>query len=156
VRLTGPARIIAAATTDSVAAARDRDREAFEEAAARLAALNPEQVGLVLGAVVRSLLEELHPDGLDGDDVQAVLANCVRSAADWLPKVDPDVVTILLLGALGVHGDDGEAPPATPVDLARHAPLLIADLLAASGRDLAGYLDAAFTEIARGETQEMP
>jgi hypothetical protein len=31
--------------------------------AGQLAALSPEQVGLVLGVVVRSLREDLHPDG---------------------------------------------------------------------------------------------
>jgi hypothetical protein len=34
--------------------------------------------------------------------------------------------------------------------------LLIADLLAVSGRPLSRYLDAAFAEIYRAETIEMP
>jgi hypothetical protein len=42
------------------------------------------------------------------------------------------------------------------MDVALHAPLLVADLLSLSERRLAGYLDAAFTEIARAETVEMP
>jgi hypothetical protein len=40
--------------------------------------------------------------------------------------------------------------------MARHAPLLIADLLAARGAGPSSYLEAAFAEIARAETMEMP
>ncbi|HEV7899297.1 MAG TPA: hypothetical protein VGP31_15805 [Planosporangium sp.] len=155
-RLPAPARSIAAAVTACACAARDRDRDEFQQAAAQLAALNPEQAGLVLGAVVRSLLEDLHPDGLAGDDVQAALDRCVRSAAGWLPEIDPSVLARLLIGALGVHEPDGEAPPLGPTDVATHAPLLVADLIARSDRGIAGYLDAAFAEIARAETEEMP
>jgi hypothetical protein len=155
-RLPPAARAIAAGVTGAVAAAHARDREAFQEAAGQLAALNPEQVGVVLGAVVRSLLEDLHPDGLDGDDVQAVLERCARSAAGWLPEVDAGVLVALLIGALGVHEPDGEARPLSAMDVALHGPLLVDDLLTLSGRGLAGYLDAAFAEIARAETQEMP
>jgi hypothetical protein len=155
-RLPEPARSIAAGVTECVSAARARDREEFQQAAVRLAALNPEQVGVVLGAAVRSLLEDVHPDGLAGDDVQAVLERSVRSTAGWLPEVDPNVLVALLISALGVHQPDGESPPPSATDVARHAPLLVADLLALSRRGLAGYLDAAFAEIARAETIEMP
>jgi hypothetical protein len=155
-RLTEPARSIAEGATECVSAARARDREQFQQSTARLAALNPEQVGVVLGAVVRSLLEDVHPDGLSGDDVQAVLERCVRSATGWLPELDPNVLVALLIGALGVHQPEGESPPPGATDVALHAPLLVADLLALARRGLAGYLDAAFAEIARAETIEMP
>jgi hypothetical protein len=59
-------------------------------------------------------------------------------------------------GSDGVHDSDGEARPLSPADVALNAPLLIADLLALSGRGLAGYLDAAFAEITRAETIELP
>jgi hypothetical protein len=51
--------------------------------------------------------------------------------------------------------DDDERPPGA-AEVAAHGPLLVADLLAAAGRPLAGYLDAALAEIARAETIEMP
>ena len=155
--LPAPARAIANTVTWAVDAAQARDPGAFDEAATQLAALEPERVGLVLGAVVRSLLEELHPDGLDGDDVRAVLDRCVRAAAEWQRDVDPHVVAMLLTGALGVHqeADDKAARPG-PGQLARHAPLLVADLLAAARRPLAGYLATAFAEIERAETVESP
>lgn len=147
---------MATAVTDAVAAARAADAEAFGPAVVQLATLNPEQVGLVLGAVVRSLLEDLHADGLSGEDVQAVLERCVRSASAWLPAVEPDVIVVLLVGALGVHPAEDDPRPPVPPDVARHAPLLVADLLVAADRPLVPYLAAAFAEIARSETIEMP
>jgi hypothetical protein len=158
-----PARSIAAAVTGAVDAATARDAEAFEEATAKLAALDPEQVGLVQGNVVRALLEDLHPDGLAGEDVHDALTACVRSAVGWFPRVQPHALVVVLTGALGVHqpteaelDPDDERPPAvTAADLARHAPLLIADLLA-GGRRLAPYLAAAFADIQRSELQELP
>jgi hypothetical protein len=122
--LPAPARPIAAAAVAAVSAARQRDDEALAEAARDLAVLDPALVGLIVGTAVRLLLEDTHPEGLDGDDIRNVLERCVRSAAQWQPDVDPHVVLILLAGALGVH-DDGEAPPEPDV-LARHAALLIA------------------------------
>jgi hypothetical protein len=153
--LPGPARAIAETTTETVTAARERDLPAFEKAVGQLAALDPEQVGLVLGAVVRSLLEDLHPDGLAGDDIRNVLERCAHSALEWCPRVDPDVLLALLAGALGVHPEQDESQPPGGAAVAWHAPLLIADL-AGDGRPLAGHLRAAFAEIARAETMEAP
>ncbi|MEV4491733.1 hypothetical protein AB0K04_16635 [Micromonospora coxensis] len=150
--LPAPAREIAAAATEAVEAARVRDTEAYETATARLAAA--ERSGLVLGAVVRLLLEEVHPDGLDSDDVRQVLEQCVRAAAQWRPDVDPHVVLVLLAGALGVYDPGEDDSPPDPTALARHAPLLVADLLAMTGRPVGSYLEAAFTEIARTEHQD--
>ncbi|MFD2766726.1 hypothetical protein [Micromonospora eburnea] len=150
--LPASAREIAGAATEAVAAARDRDVEAYGPAVDRLTAAD--RAGLVLGGVVRLLLEETHPDGLAGDDVRQVLERCVRSAAQWRPDVDPHVLLVLLAGALGVYdpGDD-DAPP-DPAAIARHAPLLVADLLAAAGQPLEGYLTAAFAEVARTELHD--
>ncbi|WP_036373296.1 hypothetical protein [Micromonospora sp. ATCC 39149] len=164
--LPAPAREIARAATDAVAAARARDPEAYDEAADRLAATD--RSGLVLGAVVRLLLEETHPDGLDGDDVRQVLESCVRGAASWQLDVDPHLVLVLLAGALGVYDPSDDATPPDPATLARHAPLLLADLLAATGqpmsakgqpvsgtdRPLDGLLTAAFAEIRRTELND--
>ncbi|MGC5017577.1 hypothetical protein [Micromonospora sp. DT47] len=150
--LPAPAREIALAATEAVDAAKDRDDEAYEAAVARLAAA--ERSGLVLGAVVRLLLEETHPDGLDGDDVRRVLEQCVRSAAGWRPDVSPHVVLVLLAGALGVYNPGEDDSPPDPAAIARHAPLLVTDLIAATGRPVAGYLDAAFAEIERTERHD--
>jgi hypothetical protein len=172
----GPALAIGTAVDAAVAAAASRDPDAYGSRAAELAALPAEQTGQVLAAIVRYLLEEQHPDGLDGDDVQAVLERCVRGAAAWLPvgRPRPRTVVAVLASALGIHedgltydepgprpgGEDGYEPDAdrekapTLAEFAWHAPLVVADLLAAGGRPLRPYLDAAFTEIARAETMD--
>jgi hypothetical protein len=149
--LPAAARPIAAATDAAVAAVRDRDHEAFAEAVGDLAALDPGQVGLILGTAVRLLLEDTHPDGLDGDDVRAVLERCVRAAAGWGADADPHVQLILLAGALGVTADDGETPPA-PDALARNATLLLADLL--GPRPARDYLTGALTEIEHAQLND--
>jgi hypothetical protein len=188
--LRGPPLRIGTAISRAVDVAGDRDREAYGSAAADLVSLPAEQVGQVLAALVRSLLEDQHPDGLDGDDIRTVLGRCYRGAAGWLPREQLDASTFVavLASALGIHepgvtydeitgradGGDGTDDPwgghaygarptgavptraPTTTAYAWHAPLLIADLLAAGRRPLGGYLDAAFTDIARAETMEMP
>ncbi|MGR6322617.1 hypothetical protein Q2K19_12495 [Micromonospora soli] len=150
--LPASAREIAEAATAAVTAAGDRNIETYGPAVERLTAAD--RAGLVLGGAVRLLLEETHPDGLDGDDVRQVLERCVRSSAQWCPEVDPHVLLVLLASTLGVYdpGDD-DAPPGPPA-IARHAPLLVADLLAVTGRPLADYLTAAFAEVARTELHD--
>ncbi|WP_229071319.1 hypothetical protein [Actinoplanes sp. DH11] len=141
-QLPPPARPIAAATAVAVAAVR-----AGDEPGGDLAALDPAQTGLILGTVVRLLLEDGHPDGLAADDVRTALASCVRS---W-PAADPQVVLWLLAGALGVLDEDG-APAPKPDVLARHAIALIDDLLA--GRPVEPWLTAALGEIQRTQQGE--
>jgi hypothetical protein len=145
------ARPIAAAATAAVGAAQRRDGAALEVAVADLAALDVTQTGLILGTAVRLLLEDGHPDGLDGDDVRDVLERCVRAAAAWQPEVDPLVVLLLLAGALGVSGDE-EGPPPKPDVLARHAALLLADLLGV--RPAPPFLTAALAEIERTQLND--
>ncbi|MGI5151246.1 hypothetical protein ACQEVC_33600 [Plantactinospora sp. CA-294935] len=149
-------RAITQATVRAVEAVRAQDPDALDEAAGDLALLPAEQVGLVLGAVLRLLLEQAHPDGLAGEDVQAVLVRCARGNAGWLPGLDVGVLALLLTGALGVHQLADEAPPADPAAVARHAPLLVADLLAVTGGGAGDYLAAALSEIAVAETMELP
>ncbi|MDH2429173.1 hypothetical protein [Sphaerisporangium sp. TRM90804] len=151
-----PARAIAEAATDAVAAAGAREPEAFERAAARLAALDHEQTGLVLGAVVTLLLQDQYPSGPAADDVQALVARCARSAAAWFPGVDPHVLVMLVAGALGLHQPDGDPFPLDGVTVAHHGPLLVADLLAASGHPLSALLDAAFADIRLTQTSDTP
>jgi hypothetical protein len=148
--LPAPARPIAAATDAAVTAARAHDAAALTTAENALAAQDRIQTGLILGTAVRLLLEAAHPDGLDGDAVREVLERCVRSAVRWHPEVDPHVFLVLLAGALGVHDD--EEPPPQPDALARHAALLIADLL--GSRPLAEFLTGALDEIQRAQLND--
>ncbi|MFI7545845.1 hypothetical protein [Actinoplanes sp. NPDC049599] len=148
--LPAPARPIATATDAAVLAARNHDAEALTTAVGELAALDQAQVGLILGTAVRLLLELSHPDGLDGDDIRAVLEQSVRSAAPWQPEVDPHVVLVLLAGALGVH--DNEEPPVKPDALARHSTLLIAHLLGT--REVGEVVTLALGEIERAQLND--
>jgi hypothetical protein len=141
-----PARPIAAAATAAVDAAQRQDDAALAVAVVDLATLDPAQSGLVLGTMVRLLLEDAHPDGLDGDAVRAVLERCVRASAAWQPEVDPHVMLLLLAGALGVLEEDGSPPPKPEVS-ARHTALLLADLL--GPRPAPPFLTAALAEIER-------
>jgi hypothetical protein len=145
--LPAPARPIAAAATAGVAAVRAADHAALDEATADLAALDPARTGLVLGTAVRLLLEDGHPDGLTADDVRAVLASGVRS---W-PAADPQVMLWLLAAALGVLDEDAASPP-KPDALARHAVVLLTDLLA--GREVAPWWTAALAEIERAQLND--
>jgi hypothetical protein len=164
-----PVRAIANAVTDAVRAGAGSDAAAFADAAGRLALADPEHVRLVLGAVVRLLLEDLYPDGVDGDDLRTLIAGTVAAASPWSPGLDPGVLVVVLSGALGVHEDvrpEGEVPPDDPWDqvpprpsaaeVTRHALVLACDLLAAGGRPVRGYLETAFTEIAQQERTEQP
>jgi hypothetical protein len=148
--------VLADCSESAVAAALDQDRDTFLRATDRLAGLDAEQVGLVLGAVLRSLLEDLHPDGLASDDAQDVIVRCARAAADWFPEVDVNALVLVLSGALGLHPPDDEPVPVTPLDVARHAPLMVADLLTAGGRTFPPYLHTALAGIAVAEANDLP
>ncbi|WP_203909461.1 hypothetical protein [Rhizocola hellebori] len=151
------ARAVATALHSAVSAASRGEAEELREAAGELAGLDSEQTGTVQGMVSRMLLEEQHPDGLDGDDIRAVLEGCTRWAASWLPETDPHVLLIVLAGALGIHPEEHEGVPRpTPSALAVHAPILIAHLLSAPARELDPYLTAVFAELARNQTMEAP
>jgi hypothetical protein len=178
--LRGPARQLGNAIGRAVDAAAAGDRAEYEDATDALVSLPAEQTGILLGAVLRALLEDQHPDGLDSDDIQAVLGRCYRGAAGWLPpdRVRATVLVAALASALGIHepginepaipapaipehgtpehGTPDLAPVPTAAEYARHAPLLVADLLAAGRRPLDRYLDAAFTELSRAQTMELP
>lgn len=210
----GDAGRVSTAITGAVDAALALDAPTFQSAAVGLAALPPEQAGLVAGAVVRSLLEEQHPDGVDAEGIGTVLARCYQGASRWLPQgsVAVEALMAVLSSALGIHEpgvtyaeitgpssrpdadpldpqSDGtlvRAVPPGPLEYARHAALLIADLLitgppspgapspgalspnaassggvsaevlAAARGRLDSHLDLAFGEIARSETMEQP
>jgi hypothetical protein len=150
VEVPGPVRTLVAAVRDGVAAAGQTDAATFDEAVGWLAGLDPALVAEVLGGAVRSLLEEKLPDGLDGEDLRTVLADCTRSAA-WA-GVDPGVLVVVLTGALGLSAED--QPTVPPAAVARHALLLVAHLT--GGTPPAAHLDAALAELARAQTVEMP
>jgi hypothetical protein len=125
-----------------------------------LAVQDPQRLTLVQAWVLRSLLEQVHPDGLSSEDAQDVLRRCLLSAAAWYPQADPGALVLVLTGALGLSDPESDAGDAHavpgPARLSAGAALLIADLLGVAGGPLAGYLDAALAELERAETIELP
>jgi len=168
------AQAIASATADAIAAAQAGDTAAFDDACNRLLT-DPEHARVILGDTVRLLLEEVLPDGVDGDDLREIIGRSARSATPWFPSVDPGVMVVVLSGALGIHPDtppdprpgeewppvlddpwDAVPPRPSAAAVTQPAVVLLADLLSVRGRPLRGYLEAAFTEMARRETVEQP
>ena len=141
------ARPIADAADEAVGAAAEHDRGAFDGAVARLAAYDMAQVGLLLGTVVRHALEQRHPDGLDSDDVRDTLTAVVAGAREWLDAVDPQVVLLLLAGALGVLDPDPDERPVKADVSARHAVLLVVHLV--DPATFAARLERAARELAQ-------
>lgn len=151
--LPAPARALRTALRDLVLAAGSEDVDALAEAGARLDRVDPEHVRLVLGHVVRELVERTHPDGVDADDLSTLLQDVLRGSA-WYPDVAPSALVAVLAGAFGVHPDDDAPAPHGACEVATAAAVLAAHLL--PGRDVAPLLDAALAEVARAETVEMP
>jgi hypothetical protein len=148
------ASTLSAAIAAAVHAAWAADSAAFAEASNRLTAQDLERVGIVQAAVLRSLLEELHPDGLDAEDARAVLTRSVQASV-WFPDIDSETLLLVVAGALGVL--DPEDQPQTGRDrLTTHATALIAELSSTMPARLTTHLDGAIAEIRRAETIEMP
>ena len=146
------ARAIAEAALIAVDAAHRRDADPFEAAATTLSTTDGS--GLVLGSVVRLLLEEQNPDGLGADEVKTALVDCVTWASTWAADIDPHAVLVLLASALGVHDPDNvEVPDPSPREFSRHGALLTASLL--GPRPLDPYLATAFAEIRRKELHDV-
>lgn len=145
-------RAIAAATDDAITAARAHVLEDFREAVEQLSSEDRAQVSAVHAEMVRSLLEELHPDGLTGEDVQDALTGAVRSASVWNPGLDVPGFVEVLTGALGVADTEEQRPPPRPED----AVLIITDLLVRRKASAEVYIRRAVAEIQRAQTMEMP
>lgn len=151
VPLNGPLQALARALTDAVQAAARADAAGFDDAAGRLTRYDPDHVRRLLSAVLRPLLEQAHPDGVDGDDLAAVLEDCSRATLPWWPRVEPVALAVVLTGAFGIQVAAREELPVRldDADVTRHAVLLADHLLRAAARPLRPLLDAAFAEIAR-------
>jgi hypothetical protein len=149
-----PATEIVGRAGRAVAAAQAGDLGEFSDASAELAVLDTERVGIVQAAVIRALLEELHPTGLTGDHIRDVLERCVRASAGWYPEFDVNLLIAIYTGALGMS--DPAAAASTAGMMSTHASIVIADLLTAAGTGSSRYLNAAIAEIERGETVELP
>jgi len=151
----GSARAMAETVDAAVTAARAGDPVAFGEATAGLAALDREQLAILLGTVMRELLERSHPDGMDSDDAQHVLSSTARRSVAWYEPLDGAALLEALIGALGVTDPDG-APQPDPDAVLAHGVLLIADQLHVLGQELPPVLKYALGELQRAQTMELP
>ena len=131
------------------------DPAGFADAMERLHRLDLAQVGTAQAGMIRALLEDRFPAGLDGDDIRAVLTECARSATAWLPDLDVTALIAVLTSALGV-AEPEEMPPLSPQTLTVHACLVIADLATGVADGADQYLRRAMAEIERAQTIEMP
>ena len=153
-----PSAALSDALTAAVEAAQDSDLTEYDAALGRLARSDAPRVSSVAGAVVRALLEHRHPGGLTGEEVGDVLRRAAGSAS-WLPDLDPGVLLVVVTGALGLLDVDDQPAALSPVAVLRHAPVLLASLLAADGtghQPLRPWLAGAMAELHRAETVELP
>ncbi|MEE2030589.1 hypothetical protein [Rhodococcus chondri] len=149
-------RQIATATVSALDAVRSESAPAFDAAVGDLVALPYEQVTAVYAGMTRELLEELHPDGLTGEDVQAVLERSVRGGARWQSSLHPDAVVEVLVETLGVSDPDAETPKIRPEQYLSAGSVVLAELVAARRVAPEPYVRRAVAEIERAETMEMP
>ena len=149
-------RAIAMATYGAEAAARAGSSDEFGTAIAELSALPFEQVAAVQFRVIRELLETLHPDGLDGDDVSEVLRHCARAAAPWWQGLDVQFLAVVITGALGVAEVEETPRGRDHRVVIESSVLVIVDLAATAKVATKDYIARAVGDIARAETIEMP
>lgn len=100
-----PSRAVGRAVTTAVRCASMVDPAAYALATATLSELPSAPTGSVSAAVVRMLLEDEHPGGLDGDDIREVIGRCIADALNWLPgaAVSTSVLVAVLSSALGIQ-----------------------------------------------------
>ncbi len=154
--LTGVPAVLDRWAVEAVGAVVAADGSRLALAMGRAQAMDVGQLRRLLAAVLRPVLEDLHPDGVDGDDLADLLDETVRETA-WAPGVDPLALAVVLTGAFGVAVAAREQLPHPVGDLevVRHAILLLGRLLSARpGLRLRPYLDRAWSEIARADAQD--
>ena len=131
----------------------DTDRRAAARTAQQRAYRDDGPLARVLGGLAGGRIGPLAPTLAAGAFTAILLV--MGSRAESLPLLlAPAVLLVLLAGALGVYDPGDDENPPGPAAVARHAPLLVADLLAVTGRPFAEYLTAAFAEVARTETHD--
>ncbi|MGB3769959.1 MAG: hypothetical protein WBA00_02325 [Rhodococcus sp. (in: high G+C Gram-positive bacteria)] len=168
------ARDVADGIVNLSKALRDADTDAVADAVTDLAAQNI-RVEDVYAAMLRTLLEAAHPDGLDGDDIGSVVRDA--AARDVGPDaVAPNDLVTVILGTLGVHpeperqvsDDDSQDPDdhreqrqtfaarmsAGPA--IRASAVITESLLARIGSSITDVVTMVVDDIAAAETIEWP
>jgi hypothetical protein len=138
----------------AVTAVADQDPTALHDACVQLRTFDESPVRDVLHTLTRELIEMAFPDGLDADDLRALLADVLRSAAAWVPDLDPYAVVVVLTGALSVQEADAPPPDADALPLA--CVLTVSHLLRGLGLSLEPELDRVFDGLRVAQTMELP
>ncbi len=142
-----------------------RDVDDVEPAIAALVAL-PVRVEDVVAGMLRLLLEAAFADGVDSDDVSAL----VRQVAQRSSSLDPTDVVAVVLGTLGIHPEperrdvdsqDPEDAPAPvtvdrmPPEVALRVGSVVAVVVAERiGTPLAPVITAVLSDVAAAESVE--
>jgi hypothetical protein len=152
--LPAPALQLDRAIVNAVTAAATTDVDAFAETCAVLDARGGDAARRVLSGVLRPVLETMHGDGVDGDDL-ADLIEATVAAQGWVVRLDPLALAVVLTGAFGIEIAAREELPheVKDADVTRHAVLLVAHLVHGP-KDLRRWLDVAWSEIARQDTND--
>lgn len=150
-----PARTMARAIDATVSAAQAGEADDFAAGLADLNRVDRAQLAVLLGAVMRDLLERAHPDGLDADDVEQLLDSCIKATTPWFGLLDTDALVRALTGALDITDPD-DAPELAGPAVVTHGLLLIADQLSTMNQALPAVLELALQELMRAQTVEMP
>jgi hypothetical protein len=146
---------MARAIDATVAAAQAGSAEDFAEGLADLNRVDRAQLAVLLGAVMRDLLERAHPNGLDADDAEQMMDSCLRATTPWYGSLDTDALVRALTGALDIT-DPEDAPQLAGPAVVTHGLLLIADQLTVLHQELSPVLDLALRELMRAQTVELP
>ncbi len=137
-----PARSVGRAITAAIRSALLADAPGYVLATAPSTRLHSVPAGSVVACLVRLLLEETHPAGLDADDIQAVVDTCTAQAATWLPTgaVSVPVLVAVLSSSLGVHEAGVTYVEALAPDVTTSSPAIVDD--ARAGRPTIDHTDA--------------
>ncbi|MBL7500093.1 hypothetical protein I6A84_38340 [Frankia sp. CNm7] len=150
-------RALARAVTALVGAAGQRDAAALRAACAQLRARDETVARELLHRLTLGLVERTFPDGVDADDVSALLDEVARLASPWLAGLDPYAVVIVLAGTLSIHPpDDAPRPSLDPDALPIACALVVDHLLTRLGVRLPAELTRAFEELRTAQTMEIP
>lgn len=152
--LPGHAKALRRDVVTACAAACASDAQALADAVTALTVHDPQQVRALLHHVTLDLLERSYPDGLTGEDVRLVFDATVAATATWLPDLDPQALALVLTGALSVHEED--APPIDWSSLLTACVTVTHVLLSQAGVAVEEVVDAAFVELHRAQTIELP
>ncbi len=151
----GPQRALSAVRA-AQAALQTGEAEPFSLALSQQHGNDIEMIATLQAGMIRWLLEDLHPAGLDSEDARELVVRVVTEGAASFPAVDPTAVIVVVTSALGLAEADESESPLPRAVLVVHAHLVIAELVRRTARPFEPYLQRALAEVERAQTIELP